>query len=480
MAAVQNTSGLEYRVIRRRVASLKPSAENRRLYDADEEAEIDKLAESIRKHGLHQPLVVTKDNWIVSGHRRHLALEQLGRKFVTCHVLLRRRSSWTTDEFLALLRDHNRQRDKSAADRVREALVDIDPEQAHHRLCEQRDKSVYAPEYNGVPEIEIEGEKRRWNISADKAEHVKYIKKIVFEERRKYWPLSVRGVHYPLLNYDFVRGYYWPHRDEPDFGTRRVLPYRNDSGSYDATSDLITRLRLNGTIPWEAFDDFTRPVKEFFPFRDVRQFIRQEIDRLFVGYWRDLLQTQPNYVEVLCEKNTIYHMVLGVTQKYQIPTGSGRGYNSIDPWHDLYERYRRSGKKRLILIVLSDYDPEGEWIPIVGGRTLRDDFGVEDFSIYKAGVTREQIERYGLPPQNFAKEESSLWDWFVERNGGDDTVWELEALEPRHMLADLDRVIRSVIDLDLFKRELEAEKQEARELEARQLAAKKALKGLVE
>jgi hypothetical protein len=181
-------------------------------------------------------------------------------------------------------------------------------------------------------------------------------------------------------------------------------------------------MRLDGSIPWSAFDDGTRPLTEFPAFDNVREFIQQEMSNLFDGYWRNLLQTQPNHVEVVCEKNTIYHMVLRVTEKYQIPTSSGRGFNSIDPWHDLFERYQKSGKERLIVIVLSDYDPEGEMIPQVGGRTLRDDFGVTNLTIIKAGVTREQIEKYNLPPQNFAKETSSNYDWFVERNDGNDAV----------------------------------------------------------
>src|SRR5262249_14668529 len=152
-------------------------------------------------------------------------------------------------------------------------------------------------------------------------------------------------------------------------------------------------------------------------------------------------------------------------EKYQIPTSSGRGFNSIDPWHDLHERYVASGKERLIVIVLSDFDPEGEMIPQVGGRTLRDDFDNEDFDIIKAGVTRSQIWEYDLPTMSFAKESSPNRDWFVERNGGNDAVYELEALEPENMLEDLEEVIKSVIDIDLYNREVEAEKEEAVYLE---------------
>ncbi len=297
---------------------------------------------------------------------------------------------------------------------------------------------------------------------------MKYVKQVVFHDRKDYWPLSVRGVHYALLNYPFMRN------------IPKKLAYRNDDESYQATSNLITRMRLNGSLPWEAFDDGTRPLKEFRAFRDVRHYVQQEVRNLFRGYWRDLLQSQPNHIEVLCEKNTVYHMILRVTKKYQIPTSSGRGFNSIDPWHDLYKRYIDSRKQRLIVIVLADFDPEGEMIPQVGGRTLRDDFGVKDFQIIKAGVTREQITAYELPSQNFAKETSSNHQWFVDRNDGDDSVYELEALEPGDMLDDLENVVKSVIDIDLFNREVEAEQSEAVFLQGAQSAATKALKGLGE
>jgi hypothetical protein len=237
---------------------------------------------------------------------------------------------------------------------------------------------------------------------------------------------------------------------------------------------------LDGSIPWEAFDDTTRPFEDFWVFKNVREFIQREIGNLFDGYWRDLLQSQLNYIEVFCEKNTIYHMVLRVTAKYGIPTSSGRGFNSIDPWHDLYERFKKSGKHRLIVLVLSDYDPEGEMIPQVGGRTLRDDFGVKDFSIIKVGVTKEQIRKYNLPSQNFAKETSSNHDWFVQRNGGDDTVWELEALRPDVLMRDLEMAIQSVLDMDLFNREMEIQKEEAEYLDTMRKAAAEAIKGLTE
>jgi hypothetical protein len=468
------------RLVRKRVASLKPSPENLLIYGPNEidpdDPEIIKLANSIKKNGC-DALVITQDNFIVSGHRRFVALNLIGQAHVSCRVLSQRRDSTPKDEYIALIRAFNHQRHKSLPEQIREEMIDGNPEEAHRRLRTLRDRSVNAPERNGVTKLKIEGLKVRHSISEDKAEHVKYILKVL-EERRAYWPLSVRGVHYPLLNYDFIRGYYWPKKNEPDHGTRRVLRYVNDNYSYQATSDLLTRLRLDGTVPWEAIHDGTRPVKKHRPFDNAKEFVRQEMKRLFAGYWRNLLQSQPNFVELLVEKNTVYHMAEKIASKYQINIRSGRGFNSIEPYYDITQDYLASGKKRLILIVLSDFDPEGEMIPHTAGRTLRDDFRIPeaDLTIIKAGVTRAQSAT--LPQMLFAKESSSNHQWFLDRNDGDGSVWELEALNPAVMLADLEKVIQSVLDMELFNREAAIEQEEAVYLDAVRRTASEALRGI--
>jgi hypothetical protein len=481
---------------------VKPSPENQQLYDKDD-PDWARFVDSIRR-GLKEPLVVTKDNFIVSGHRRHRALLEVGRVLAPCRVLNVRRADMGRDQYLALLREYNRYRHKSVAEQVRESLVDVDPDEAHANLVRRRERSVDAAAYNDLAPVEILGTKKRYGLSGTKNDHARHAVEVL-EENRKFWPLSVRGVHYKLLNYDFVRGLYYPRRCDPDWGgPPRELCYANDEGSYGATSDLLTRMRLSGEVPWEALDDFTRPYQPWRAFRNVRTFVRQEVRRLFDGYWRDLLQSQPNHIEVLCEKNTVYHLVQRVARKYTIPVMSGRGYNSIDPYHDLYERYKSSRKQGLILIPLTDHDPEGQDIIQVAGRTLRDDFGMVDctllgdhpctegmVSIFQAGVTREQVERYDLAQDAISgKDTSSRYNAYVERNrewfeslgweeGEPAPVWELEALDPQHLLDDLEKVIRGVLDMQLFNSEARRETEESVELEAWRRAAQEALKGLV-
>jgi hypothetical protein len=309
--------------VRKRVASLRPSPENSELYGELEG--IDQLAESIQKRGLIEPLIITLDKFIVSGHRRLAALKKIGQFMCLCRVLRVRRSSMDKDAYLALLREHNRQRHKTVNDQWNEELLDLAPEECHRRLCHRWYESVN-PLHEGLELLDIEGENKRYKISPAKAQHVEHIKKVIFEDRKDYWPLSVRGVHYGLLNYRFLRN------------IRQELWYQNDQKCYDATSDLLTRLRLDGTVPWEALDDFTRPLQAFHPFTNVRQFIQHEMENLFAGYWRNLQQSQPCYVEVFVEKNTVFHLANQVTSKYQIWTSSGRGFNAADCWHDLWHR----------------------------------------------------------------------------------------------------------------------------------------------
>ena len=47
---------------------------------------VDDLINSIEEFGLIQPLVITPDNLIVSGHRRYKAMKALGWKNAECDV----------------------------------------------------------------------------------------------------------------------------------------------------------------------------------------------------------------------------------------------------------------------------------------------------------------------------------------------------------------------------------------------------------
>jgi hypothetical protein len=390
----------------------------------------------------------------------------------------------TRDERLQLLRDHNRQRHKSAREESREELIDINPDEAEKDLLAYEYESASPADPGGLEIVQAPDTKGRYEISEDKAEHLRHIKKLVLEDLKEYWgELSSRMVHYHLLNFgEFVRGHCWPHKDKPGYGTKQTLLYQNDKGSANATDDLIVRMRFKKIIPWKAFEDKTRPCKIFWPFKNIREFIRGKVQWLFDGYFRSLMQSQPDHVEVFVEKNTVYGMSLRITSKYQITTSSGRGFNGVGPWKLMADRFKKSGKRRLVLITLSDYDPEGLRIPIAALQTLRDELEIDAdrLLVVRAGVTRRQVKKYRLATTADAKPSSANKEWFLEQTRGDRRTWELEALKPADLMAELEETIKRAINLDLYNAEVDRQGEEGTELEDLQEQAMERLRDIVE
>ncbi len=101
------------------------------------------------------------------------------------------------------------------------------------------------------------------------------------------------------------------------------VPYDNTPAAYDDVTNMLTRLRLDGSVPFEAISDETRPVVVWDTHRCVGDFVRRECDRFLKNYWRGLLQSQPNWIELLVEKNTVASQLRSVAAKYTVPMTSG-------------------------------------------------------------------------------------------------------------------------------------------------------------
>jgi hypothetical protein len=430
-------------------AMITPSPENDRLYRAvdPEDPEIIALAKSIERHGLLEPIIVTADDWIVSGHRRHAAcLLITGLVTVPIRRLPIRRDD-DLDRFIELLREHNRQRDKTSAEKLREELVSLDPDNAHRELWEYRREKAAIK----ASALEIDHDQVRCEISPAKAPLLRAIRSII-EARRKFWPLSDRQIHYALLN------------DPPLIhASKPGSVYQNDIASYRACVDILTRARLVGSVPFEAIGDETRPVQVWDVHQTPRSFVRDELNEMFRGYWRDLMQSQPNHVELVGEKNTVGSILRPVAGDYTIPLTTGRGYCSLPPRHAMAKRFRASGKTKLVLLLVSDFDPDGEEIAKSFARSMRDDFGVGEIHPIKVALTAEQVKRFKLPPMLQAKKTSSRHDKFVDQHGRN--VYELEALSPELLQQVVREAIESVIDRDAYTAEINAERKDAAFLE---------------
>lgn len=451
----------QVRILSVLTSNLIPSPENDRLYRPADPAdpEMKKLAKSIQQNGVMEPLVVTLDNFILSGHRRHCAAkiareERVPVQYVNFH------SCDDPDRFMVLLREFNRQRDKSATEKLREELVTVNPHEAYQTLIDYREKSSAV----AVKAMALDPKKRRADISAAKAPLLKAITKIVWD-MREYWPLSVRGIHYHLLNDPPLR-----HASKPK------SRYKNNRDYYSDMDDVLVRARLDGIIPMEAISDETRPVTTWDCHRDVRSFISKELGGMFKGYWRDLQQSQPNHIEILCEKNTVHPILRSVAMKYCIPITSGRGFCSLPPRHAMADRFAASGGEKLILLIVSDFDPAGESIAESYARSMRDDFYIDSIHPIKVALTKQQAIDRGVSLEMPPKKRSPKYKPFVKQHGHGTA--ELEALAPGDLQDILTEAIDSVMNIDAFNEELEREEEDARFLEGVRRQVKGALEGI--
>jgi hypothetical protein len=426
------------------IDSIYPSPENDELYrPADpSDPEIIRLAESIRENGVIEPLVLTLDNYILSGHRRYAAAKLAGLEMVPVRVEQIYRDD-DIDRFVELLREYNRQREKSLDEKLREELVTVNPTEAYQSLIDQREEASKV----STACLKIHGTKRRSKISKAKKPFLDAIKEVLWE-RKKFWPLSVRSVHYAVLNIPPLI-----HASKPK------LRYDNTQDSYKKLVELVTRARLDGSIPFEAISDDTRPVTTWSIFQTHQGFIGKQVDQFLKGYWRDLMQSQPNHIEIVGEKNTIDSILKPVAMEYCIPLTTGRGYCSIPPRHAMSQRFERSGKSKLVLLMVSDFDPDGEEIAHSFARSMRDDFGIGNIHPIKVALNADQVEEFQLPPNLTAKNKSANYKKFAAKYG--DTVHEVEALDPEDLQNILRKAIDDVIDIDAFNHELNEEKKDS-------------------
>ena len=444
-----------------RLDDIRPSPENNRLYrpvDPDD-PQIIRLAESIRECGMQEPLLITRDGWIISGHRRYAASALAGLEAAPCRVESIYKDA-DHDTFMMLLRECNRQRVKSFDEKLREEVLSDSADDAYQALLAHR--SAQARRAAGqVRPFEIVGTTSRARITEAKTPMLQAVR-TVLSDLRDFHPLSARQIHYALLNNPPLR-----HASKPD------SVYRNDSASYRSLLDLLTRARLAGLVPMGQVADETRPVETWNVHGDVQDYIADELAVFLRAYRRDLLASQPNHIELVAEKNTVASVVMPVAREYCVPTTIGRGYCSLPPRAAMVERYQRSGKERFLLLVVSDFDPDGEEIAHSLARSLRDDFGVEQIEPVKVALTARQVQRFQIPAGGTAKKTSRHYKKFIRRYG--ENVFELEALSPAQLQDMVRQSIQSVLDRDAFEREQDQEREDAVSLGAVRQVVRNAL-----
>jgi len=395
------------KVVHVRLSAIRPCPENNDVYGglSLSDPDVADLLASIRANGLLEPLRISADDYIVSGHRRRFCACLAGLETVPA---IRDPISYANDReaFLRLLIEANSQRKKTPGMLLREAVMKIDPEQAVDELRQEQQSAADERRFGDSEWVDAKNVRGRRKISPASMPFLEAALRVI-EEHEEFWPLSVRQIHYRLLGPDAPL----KHAAKPD------STYSNDAKSYRTLCDLLARGRVEGRIPWQAIDDETRPEMLSDHFWNTRQFFESEISNFLRGYTRNRQQSQPNHIEIIAEKLTAKTILESVAARYSVPLTINRGMSGPTVKKKVADRFWRSGKERLILLVVSDLDPAGDAI----AQDIRDaferDFGVDEDHIEtrKVALTIDQVDDLALDPSMEAKESSPTYSAFVDR-----------------------------------------------------------------
>lgn len=244
-------------------------------------------------------------------------------------------------------------------------------------------------------------------------------------------PATVRAVCYQL----FVRSLI------PDMGKNATA----------RVSRILVGARERGEIPWRWIVDESREPERIPQWSNPDSIISAAVGQYRKDYWRD----QPNRVEVWSEKGTVRGTLQPVLNRYGVTLRVMHGFGSATVVNQIADASQQSDKP-LIALYVGDFDPSGLFMSEVDlpDRLARYGAAVE---FERVALTRRHL--VGLPDFDAAtKATDARHQWFVQNYGH--RCWELDALSPVELRADVARAIEGLIDPGPWDRAIEVEAAE--------------------
>lgn len=155
---------------------------------------------------------------------------------------------------------------------------------------------------------------------------------------------------------------------------------------------LLSRMRLDGTLPWDWITDGTRRRHKPHTFGGLAAML----DYSRQTYRRSLWDDQPTYVEIWCEKDAIVGVLEEVTWDWDVPLLPCKGYPSLTYLHEAAQEIAAVGKPAQ-LYYFGDRDPSGVDIDKNVERRLRQFAPHADITFTRVAVLQSQIEELDLP-----------------------------------------------------------------------------------
>jgi len=277
---------------------------------------------------------------------------------------------------------------------------------------------------------------------------LKPINQIITDYAAQGYDLSVRQLHYRLV-------------------AKNLIP--NTLQMYKSLVGLVTNARLAGLLDWTTIVDRHRKTHRWASWGNIREFLADVKDDFSLDHW----EGQPNYVEVMIEKDALAGVVLPICSRLHVTFTANKGYSSSSALYRAGKRFRHEqlvNGKELHLIYLGDHDPSGihmtqdlaDRVKLFAGPPF--EFGGPapmDINVHRIALNMDQVKKFN-PPENFAKEADPRAGAYKAKFGF--KCWELDALEPEVIDKLITDKVAGLRDDEAYQKVLTREKKAKAEL----------------
>jgi hypothetical protein len=266
--------------------------------------------------------------------------------------------------------------------------------------------------------------------------------KTILDELEEYKPLTLRQVYYQLVGKGLIE---------------------NKVSEYTMLSGLMKWARIDGRISWDDMEDRGRVFHDLSGWGSRESFIQSELDNFLSGYRRDLLQSQPAYLEVWIEKDALSSIFKRVCLDYTVPVVVCKGFSSVSFLNNFKGRIEAHGDKSPVMLYFGDFDPSGVEMLTSMKKTLEDELGMPGIAFKRIALQQDDIFTYKLPhnPDAIKKGDTRAHKHIAAFG---ELAVELDALRPDILVNKVKTAIEAELDLDAFNAEGEEHNSEAKKL----------------
>lgn len=232
----------------------------------------------------------------------------------------------------------------------------------------------------------------------------------------------------------------------------------NTNASYELLGRVISDARMAGLVDWDMITDRGRVTQSVKKWSGPGAMLRHAAKSYVYNRWK----RQPNYIEVMVEKQALEGVICPVCASLGINYTSNKGYSSQSALYEASLRLSKALKngKTPVVLYLGDHDPSG----LDMTRDIRDRLALfvgKPVDVKRLSLNKSQVDEYRLPP-NPAKMSDSRANDYVEKHGRHS--WELDALAPQVLAALVKKAVHRRLDQKLWNEDTILEDQHRKKL----------------